>query len=368
MSTTIVPSDDSEGHDPIKDLAGSTPDGLAETSVFQVAGTLCVQLIDPVTKRIKATLDSVRDIIRTASVPPPPYVSDETGTSHSDKPGYEHVKYLDAVMNGHTAAGWGYVDQPAPPWLQAVGKWAVWFESLGILAYTTFIWNVDWFRPWTNPIPFITALVMVICLPLLQRFFAERAGHAHNSYRLNLHEDLETAAKRDKSKRNWYLAAALLVASIVTATVVIRGYVSLDVANWWEPAVVAGLAAVVGYGSAILAYAAVALDGSRYQRDRDSIKEQGEAYDADWTDDVTDAEEGLDEVENDIHYLKTIAFPKLLETVRQQGGSNQEENGTNLMPIIERARVVLALDDHRAGLEEQLQTVKANAPAFHLNG
>lgn len=367
--TTVVPQDSiaPKGTDLISRLAEAQPARLIAALYYQVAVALSIQLLDPILKAMELALDSVTEALRNAKVPPEPYISSESGGSFSDQKAKDKVDHNQAGTNARKAAGFT-IDVRVPNWLRIAGVLSPWAESFGILVYVTFLWNVNWLRPWDDFMSFITALILVVFMPLLQKYCAEQAGHAHNSCRLNKQEGLDIPAHADEVNRNWYLAGAIFIATVVTAAIVVRGLIALDVPNWWEPIIITLLAAVVGYGTAILAYAAVALDGTRYSRENDELTAQGEAFDADWEAEVEIAEMGLEKAENNERHLIDGSFPKVLESVRTQFEGDRSEDLFNLLPLVERAKRLVALRERRVALEAELETVKTDhRPAFHLN-
>jgi hypothetical protein len=367
--TAVVPQDNSDPKnlDLIARLAGAQPVKVIQALYYQVAVTLGIQLLDPILTVMERALDSATEHIRIAKMPPEPYLFSESGESFSDKKAKAKVDHNQASINARKAAG-STIDVRVPNWLRIAGALSPWAESFGILVYVTFLWDCDWLRPWDDFMSFITALILVIFMPLLQKYCSEHAGHAHNSYRLNDLEGLDIPARADKVKRNWYLAGALFIATVVAATIVIRGLIALDMPNRWEIAVITLLAAIVGYGTAILAYAAIALDGTRYSRENDELTAQGEAFAADWEAEIEEAQQSLEKAANNERHLIEGAFPKVLENVRTQFEGDRSEDLFNLLPLVERAKRLVALRERRVALEAELETVKADyQPAFHLN-
>lgn len=366
MSTTVSRQDGHHPDDPIATLAKATPVESSASQFQLVAIALNTQLIDPILARIRMCLDRVEATLRHAATPPEAYLSSESGEALADKVAKAKVDHNQAGIAGRQAAG-SSIDVAAPTWLLVAGKLAPFVESLGILVYITFLWNVDWLRPWEDLLSFITAVVLVTFMPLLQKHFAEAAGRAHNEYRLNLQSGLDDAASAGRLRRDWHLGAALLIASIVTATIVIRGLIALDAPLWYESAIVSLLAGAVGLGTAVLAYAAVALNGTRYSRENAELLVQGDTHAAEWEADIGEAEEGLEQASNDERELIESAFPKVLETVRTQFEGNPVEEPHNLQPLVERAKRVMALRQRRDELVARLAEVKQNPPAFRLN-
>jgi len=345
-------------------LAGSTPSKALTNVLLNIAMVLGVQIIDPILDAMKGALDAAKDAITAALVVPLPYVFSESGETFSDKNASERVTHLRALIEAHRASG-SSIDQRAPRWLVIAGKIAPWAEVLGIAVFVTALWNIFWLKPWTDWLSFFTALVLVIGMPIMQKYFAEHGGKAHNDYRLAKYEGLDFQAHEHLAKRNWYIAGTAIVATAGMVILAVRGIMALDAPSLWQLAIIGTMAAIVGYGTAVLAYAAIAVDGTRYSRESDELTVQGEAHAADWQADVATAESALQQAENDEEDIINKDFPKVLEIVRQQPDGDREEALCNLPPLADRAKRTVTLMTRRESLAAELKAVKTdNRPAF----
>jgi hypothetical protein len=353
--------------DLVRRLAESTPIKVMLNVLANTATVLAVRIIDPILDTMKEALDSSKAALSAALEVPVAYVFTESGESLSDKDAKARVEHNQAIIHAHKAAG-STIDERTPNWLVIAGKVAPWAEVLGIAVFVTALWNVYWLAPWTDWLTFFTALVLVIGLPVMQKYFAEHAGKAHNAYRLADFEGLDAQALGHKVRRNWYLAGTFMVGTAGMVILAVRGIIALDDPTTWEIAVIAMMAAIVGYGTAILAYSRGAVDGTRYQREVDELTAQGEAHAARWQKHVLSAEADLQQAKNDEEEIVNVKFPKVLEVVRQQPGGDHDEAIFNLVPLIERSRRTLTLSARRVALVMELTDVTTNhRPAFLLN-
>lgn len=351
----------------IQRLAEATPVGAVADLLSNIATTLSVQIIDPFLDRIERTLEDVRDALRIALLPPEAYLFTESGESFSDADAKDQADHVRNLIAAHRAAG-STIDQRAPSWLVIAGKIAPWAEVLGIAVFVTALWNVHWLAPWNDWLTFFTALVLVVGMPIMQKYFAEHGGKAHNDYRLAKYEGLDIPAREQLIKRNWYLTGAFVVATAGMVILAVRGIIALDAPTLWETLIIGSMAAIVGYGTVILAYSATATDGTRYQREADELTAQGEAYASEWKAATDSAKRGLNEAQNDEHAVIEGKFPKVLEIVRLQPGGARDEEVVNLLPLAERARRLRTLQERRLALADELNAVKTDhRPAFLLN-
>ena len=371
-TTDLVPTGNSndEKKDLIHILAEAKPTKVVTDLLSNIATALCVQIIDPDLDGIEGCLVEANNALEDAKRPPDPYVnsaSGKPGKLYSDGDAKKQVDYDLALIGAHEATG-STIDRRAPHWLKVAGKVAPWAELLGIAVYVTAQWNVYWLQPWQDWLSFFTALVLVIGLPLMQKFFAERAGHSHNDYCLAKYEGLNVQAHEHMVKRNWYLVGTFVVSTAGMVILAVRGIMAMDSPSQSEVWIIAAMAIIVGYGIAILAYSAIAIDGTRYSRERDELTVQGDAYAAEWEDIVDSVKADLDQAEDDEQRVIEVKFPKVLEVVRQQPGGVRDEEIRNLLPLIERAKRLETLQKRRNNLSSELARVKKDhRPAFSLN-
>lgn len=364
---------DQYNKDLMKRMAGSPPTVPEARVLVNTASVLAVQNIDPYLDESKDCLDSAQGFVASAKEVPIAYVVADTGERFSDKEAWDRVTCYNNVISAHHAAD-SHIDQRTPRWLAIAGKLSPWAEMLGIFVFVSALWNVYWLKPWQDPLTFITALVVTIGIPVMQKYFAEEAGKEHNTGRLAEYEGLDDEARTHKVARNWYLAATFLVATVSMVLLAVRGVMFLDAdpvtgtKPLWQIYMIWAMAAIVGYGTAILAYAAKAVDGTRYKREVDELTVQGEAHATKWQKDVAFAEADIRKSENNEDEIVNGKFPKVLEVIRRHPAGNCDDDIFRLPPLVDRAKRTLTLRTRREGLAKDLEDVKTNhRPAFLLN-
>lgn len=374
-STTIVAAGDDYPNnysqyndDLVRRMAESLPVVPAARGLLDVASVLAVQNIDPFLDESKDCLDAAEDFIASTKEVPISYVFTETKERLSDKDAWKRVEHRNNLISAHQAAD-SSIDERAPGWLAKAGKYAPWAEVLGIGVFVTALWNVNLLRPWEDLLTFLTALVLTIGIPIIQKYVAESAGKEHNVARLAEYEGLDTQAHTHKVARNWYITATFVIATVSMVLLAVRGVMFMSAPSLWEIGMIWAMAAIVGYGTAVLAYAAKAVDGTRYMREVDELTSQGNAYAKKWQDDVASAEAEIRKSANNEGEIVNGKFPKVLEIMRQHPAGSSDDDIFHAPPLVDRAKRTLTLRSRREAVIGGLDDVKKNhRPAFLLNG
>lgn len=161
--------------------------------------------------------------------------------------------------------------RPAPTWLRVAGAISPFAESIGLLVWLTWLWNVDVARPFDNLLVWVLTAILVLALTIAIAFTAKSAGTAHNHAHQEEADGHRRPAAAHYRQRNVMLAVSGALGLLIGATMVVRGVQSLDQPAGYEVAIITVLSLVAGFALPGLTYAAKATDGSLYSRRRSAL-------------------------------------------------------------------------------------------------
>jgi len=296
----------------------------------------------------------------------------ETGNAYSVEAAIEQIKDDNARIHDDEEAGLTH-HKPAPAWLRVFGAVSPFLELVALLAWLTWLWNVDWLRPLQNPLRWATAAVLVIVLTVAVAFTAKSAGMAHNHGRQEAHDGNRHAAERHFLLRNWMLVPSLVLGAIVSGTIVARGIQALDRPTGYEVTLVVLVSLVAGFALPGLAYAAKATHGSLYSRRRADLEEWGHEVEEKQTTDMEVADSLLGESARIEQNLVSEALPKVAEdAITEVYGAVQPyewayiQIGVDNITLPARPSVRGFDDDGKPYIVQSITCGLDNAPALDL--
>lgn len=260
-------------------------------------------------KNVKAKLDEITEHAR-------PIVAPESGANYSASEAVERVGQHDMKIKRHEAAGRHHHDRVGSV-LKRVAACAPWLEAAGFLTFITYYLNVPLLEPWQDWLGWSFALTVVVVVILGQTWLVRHAASSHNHGREASADGNRIEAEKAVTRRNRYLAAAAVTAVAVTGGMIWRGTAALGSASFGTTALMIFLAAVTGLLLPTLTYLAIALDGSRVSRERDSLAADLDADLDAYLELSDDIRRDLDEVAEIGQTLRNKTFPDICSTVQE---------------------------------------------------
>jgi hypothetical protein len=235
------------------------------------------QQVDPVLDAGQAALDRAGQAVEEASRLPGTVVTPESGSSFSVADAVnlheaESVKIEIDISDGkahHRRTG---------SLLRAAGRAAPWLEASGFIAFVGFYLNVPILQPWVDFFGWSFSFSVVLVIIVGQTRLVDEAARSHNHAREQVAEGNRHEAERGFLRRNRYLYISSFAALAITSGMIMRGLLSIGPAQeFYTVDVLIFLAVLTGLLMPMLSYLAIALDGSKVSRERDSIARQLDA-------------------------------------------------------------------------------------------
>lgn len=301
--------------------------GLANPHIREAEGVLDDRLakevdprldaLDQQVEAIKLLLDERREYPSDVST-----VESEKRLSAADATAL-HGRHGDKVDRDR-AEGAHHHNRP-PGWVRRAGQWAPFGEAAGLMTFGSYVMNVDWLRPWDDPLGFTFALVIVLVLTGLQAWTVHHAATAHNQMREAEFEGQNHVAEDRRRARNLYGAAAGVLALGITGAMVERG---LTAASGLEPAdtvLIVVLALLTGLGLPVLAFFATAFDGSKVSREMHGLAEDLDADRQDVADLDASIEEEFTSAETVVAALVEDTLPSITQEVQRTAEAARDD-------------------------------------------
>jgi hypothetical protein len=268
---------------------------------------------------VRARLDEIAEAAQPISTP-------ESGVTYSVADAVARVALLDETIRQDGAAG--KYHNRVPMWLMRLATLAPWLEAVGFLTFVTYYLNVSLFEPWQDWLGWSFAAVVVVVIILGQTTLVRHAGNSHNHAREIYRNGLRIEGEQEFKTRNEYLAVTTVTVVVITGGMIWRGTAALGNASLGTTAVMVFAAAVTGLLLPILAYLAIALDGSTISRERDGLAAELDADLADYLDAVSDSRRDLDGVAETGGTLTNKTLPDICNATQETVDAVYEFYGT----------------------------------------
>ena len=224
--------------------------------------------VDPLVDDIRADHADARDEIATCQSWNATFTTAETRTTRSISQAIAVEDSLTTSIQNDTQAGLT-CHRRTSSGFRALAKKLPYLEGIGAMVFLAFYMNIDWTDPLSDILAWSAAVVIVIVAIWLQSRKVNNGASDHNHARehrgrRNLH-----AADASEAKRNRNLIIATVISLVLTGGLVLRATSSTDLGI--SLFVITALAIVAGFGMPILAFIAVAFDGSSLSRERDEL-------------------------------------------------------------------------------------------------
>jgi hypothetical protein len=354
--------------------------------------------VDPLLDEAHQGLAATKARLDAAQQHPHPVITPESGSIYTGTEAVQVVADATHRIESDFRAGRGHHGRTSGM-VKRIGRFAPWMEAAGLLGFIAFFLNVPLLRPWEDWLGFTLAVAIVFFTILGQSRLVHHAAEDHNHAREAVADNNRHQAEAAYTNRNRYLAIVAIIAVAITAGMVLRGTALLGDASIGVTVVLVFLAALTGLLMPTISYLAIALDGSRVSRERDSLATDLEEDFAQQSDLKDESQASLELVTDTMAVLVQKIFPDICTTVQatvdaayapynfgrfqvgglvadppvktrrslQQGpaGAPQGEISTgiagarvvDLLPLIDRVNRLHALDSERAELAKRLNEI-----------
>jgi hypothetical protein len=247
--------------------------------------TACQEDLDPLIQRIEDQSRKIDTTVQAASERDPRLTSPETSLTYTEEEAVDQVEKNTDRMNADYARGRMH-HKRVPRWVRTTGKISPYGEAIRLIVLLAFWLNVNWLRPWDDPLTSTLILVVVAAALIFTPRVDERSGEGWNA-RCEAVADGHTDAITENT-RKFLINGAI---AVLLCTVFIAGLVerALDVTDGDVPilmqALLVALCVTAGVAMPAVAWLAKAWDGSSWSRENDDLiaqLEDGLAEDQQW--------------------------------------------------------------------------------------
>ncbi len=246
---------------------------LAEPFILEGEEDLAIRLedeADPLLDEAQDVLNETRANLDELAERHEP-ITAESGTAYSPAEAAACVESHDAWIERDEAAS-KHHHRRAPRLLRLLGPWAPWAELAGFLFFVAYFLDVPLFQPWIDLGAWTLALAIVVSTILGQTWLVHHAATNHNHGRDAFANGNRQEGEQATLRRNRFIGAAAVTAtSAITAGMVLRGTTALGRASLSVTLFMICIATAAGILMPSLSYLAIALDGSKISRERDSL-------------------------------------------------------------------------------------------------
>lgn len=215
----------------------------------------------------------------------------ESGTVRSIHEAIAKVDELSDTINRENAAGLR-IHRRTPLWFRRMVRFVPYIEVIGGAVFMAYFMNVDFLSPGKDLLSWTAAVAIVFVLAFFQSRKVHQAAIDHNHAREQDARGHREAAQTSTSNRDHNLTLAGIATAIITAMLALRATASVD---FGMPLLVILTAAITtGIALPILAFVAVAFDGSSTSRERDELIGLLDEDEADFKTHLEDASDALD--------------------------------------------------------------------------
>lgn len=272
--------------------------------------------VDPLADDMHESLLSVEAEVGRLQELQQPNSTPESGTTHSTAAAVSLVNDHDKTIENDEHSSKAH-HRRSPGWLRSIAPWMPWLETVGFLFFVTYFLNVPLLQPWKDIGASTLAVSIVVVTILGQSALVHHGATNHNHGREAFAEGNRHEAERAFRRRNWYLISAVAAAGAITLGMVLRALNTLGSdAGLGTHIFMIFVAVVSGVIMPVLAYLAVALDGSKVSRERDhlvaSLDDDLESYNSA----MDQNREALGDVRENYDVLRAKVLPAICDRVQ----------------------------------------------------
>jgi hypothetical protein len=273
--------------------------------------------VDPRLDEMQECLSDVKANLDELDEKREPIITPESGTAHSTKEATALVGKHDAKIEQDEAES-KHHHRRAPYWLKKIAPWAPWLELAGFLFFVAYFLNVPLLKPWVDFGAWTLSLAIVVSTILGQTWLVHHAAKDHNHGREAFAEGNRHEGEQAFRRRNWFLIGSMCTATTaITIGLVLRGTTALGDAGLGTILFMIFVAIIAGFIMPAMAYLAIALDGSKVSRERDSLAkdldEDLEAHSAT----IDESRRGLAAVDDNRDTLNKKVLPDICQGVQE---------------------------------------------------
>jgi hypothetical protein len=234
----------------------------------------CAEELDPVIEKVEDMGTEIETTVRSVTDRDPKLTSSETGLVYTEPEAVTQVERNQAKINADLERGHTH-HKRVPAWVRVLGKIMPYGEALGLVVLLTFFLNVEWTRPWADPLTWTLSVVVVLATLLFTPRMVERAAEGWNKRREAIAENQAEATQAATRKLLINGAIATVVSMAVVGGLVERALAVID--NSLPESMLAliiALCIIAGLAMPAVAFIAIAWDGSSLSRENDDLVEQ----------------------------------------------------------------------------------------------
>lgn len=282
----------------------------------ELAGRLETE-VDPMLDSMQACISNVKANLDDLAAKREPIITPESGTAHSAREATDLVGTHDAKIERDETES-KHHHRRAPYWLKKIAPWAPWLELAGFLFFVAYFLNVPLLRPWVDFGAWTLSVAIVVSTILGQTWLIHHAAKGHNHGREAFAEGNRQEGEQAFNRRNWFLIGSMCTATTaITIGLVLRGTTTLGDAGLGTILFMIFVAIIAGFIMPAMAYLAIALDGSKISRERDSLaKDLDEDLEAHSTT-IEDSQSDLAAVDDNSDTLKKKVFPGICQGIQE---------------------------------------------------
>jgi hypothetical protein len=234
----------------------------------------CTEELDPPIKKIEDMGTGIETTVRALTDRDPKLTSSETGLVYTEPEAVTQVERNQAKIDADVKRGQPH-HKRVPAWVRVLGKIMPYGEALGLIVLLTFFLNVEWTRPWADPLTWTLSVVVVLATLLFTPRMVERAAEGWNKRREAIAENQAEAKQAATRKLLINGAIATVVSIAIVGGLVERALAVIDNSLPESMLVlIIALCIIAGLAMPAVAFIAIAWDGSSFSRENDDLVEQ----------------------------------------------------------------------------------------------
>jgi hypothetical protein len=239
--------------------------------------------------------------------------SDESGTTRNLFQCVQLVLELSIMIEEDIREGYTY-HRRTGELFRAFANKLPYGEAIGTIAFLAYEENINMLDPTANLLPWTAVVIVVLVVIIAQTRMVNNAAIDHNHAR-EYRAANRLVAEGSEANRNRNLIAAMVIAVALTAGLIFRATSTLNLGVVYV--VITVLSVITGIGMPVLAFTAVAFDGSSLSRERDELA-KSLADDKDAFDDLrADCRDSLSEMASLTESMRD-RLPEILQDVQAE--------------------------------------------------